>query len=86
MIEAGLPGFELVLYSGILGPPNLPPAIVRRLNAEFAKVVAADDIRAVYEKIGADPLTTTPGEFAARMNEEIARLGKVVKASGAKVD
>jgi tripartite-type tricarboxylate transporter receptor subunit TctC len=86
MIESGLQGFELVLYSGILGPPNLPPAIVKRLNAEFAKVVAADEIRAVYEKIGADPLTTTPGEFAAKLNEEIAKLGTVVKASGAKME
>jgi len=86
MIESGLPDFDLVLYSGIFGPPGLPPAIVRRLNAEFAKVVNDPQIRAVYEKIGADPMTTTPAELAAKMNEEIARLGKVVKASGAKVD
>jgi len=86
MIESGLPDFDLVLYSGIFGPPGLPPAIVRRLNAELAKVVNDPQIRAVYEKIGADPMTTTPAELAARMNEEIARLGKVVKASGAKVD
>jgi tripartite-type tricarboxylate transporter receptor subunit TctC len=86
MIESGLPDFDLVLYSGIFGPAGMPPAIVRRLNAEFVKVVNDPQIRAVYEKIGADPMTTTPAELAARMNEEIARLGKVVKASGAKVD
>jgi tripartite-type tricarboxylate transporter receptor subunit TctC len=86
MIESGLPDFDLVLYSGIFGPPGLPPTIVRQLNAEFAKVVNDPQIRAVYEKIGADPMTTTPAELAARMNEEIARLGKVVKTSGAKID
>ena len=86
MIEAGMPGFESVLYSGILAPPGTPPAIVRRLNAEFAKVVADADIKAVYEKLGADPITTTPEEFAVMLQKEIAKLAPVVKASGAKVE
>ncbi len=86
MIEAGMPGFESVLYSGILAPPGTPPAIARRLNAEFAKVVADPDIKAVYEKLGADPITTTPEEFAIMLQKEIAKLAPVVKASGAKVE
>jgi tripartite-type tricarboxylate transporter receptor subunit TctC len=86
MIEAGMPGFESVLYSGILAPPGTPPAIVRRLNAEFAKVVADPDIKAVYEKLGADPLTTTPEAFAAMLQNEIAKLAPIVRASGAKVE
>jgi tripartite-type tricarboxylate transporter receptor subunit TctC len=86
MIEAGMPGFESVLYSGVLAPPGTPPAIVRRLNAEFAKVVADPDIKAVYEKLGADPLATTPEEFAAMLQKEIAKLAPIVRASGAKVE
>ena len=86
MIEAGLPNFEIVLYSGILGPKGMDAALVRRLNAEFARVVQAPEIRNVYENIGADPLAMTPQEFQKRTVDEIAKFGPVVKASGAKVE
>jgi len=86
MIEAGLPGFEIVLYSGIMAPKGMERALVHRLNAEFAKVVQAPEIKNVYENIGADPLAMSPQEFQKRTVDEIAKLGPVVKASGAKVD
>ena len=86
MIEAGLPKFEIVLYSGIMGPKGMDGALVRRLNAEFAKVVQAPEIKTVYDNIGADPLAMTPQEFHKRTVDEIAKFGPVVKASGAKVD
>jgi tripartite-type tricarboxylate transporter receptor subunit TctC len=59
---------------------------VRKLNAEFAKVVQAPEIKNVYENIGADPLAMSPQEFEKRTVAEIAKFGPVVKASGAKVD
>jgi len=86
MMEAGVPGFEIVLYSGVLGPKGLPGAIVKKLNAEFAKVAATEEIKRVYEKLGADAITSTPEEFGAMMEREIARLAPLVKASGAKPD
>jgi tripartite-type tricarboxylate transporter receptor subunit TctC len=86
MIEAGLKDFEIVLYSGIMGPKGMDRALVNRINAEFAKVVKAPEIKNVYEKIGADPLAMTPAEFVKKTEAEIAKLGPVVKASGAKVD
>ncbi len=86
MIESGLRDFEIVLYSGIMGPKGMDRALVRRINAEFAKVVQAPEIRNVYEKIGAEPITMTPEEFEKRTVAEIAKLAPVVKASGAKVD
>lgn len=86
MIESGLRDFEIVLYSGIMGPKGMDRMLVRRLNAEFAKVVQAPEIRNVYEKIGAEPLAMTAEEFEKRTQAEIAKLGPVVKASGAKVD
>jgi len=86
MIEAGLPNFEIVLYSGIMGPKGMDAALVRKLNAEFAKVVQAPEIKNVYENIGADPLAMSPQEFEKRTVAEIAKFGPVVKASGAKVD
>jgi tripartite-type tricarboxylate transporter receptor subunit TctC len=86
MIEAGLRDFEIVLYSGILGPKGMDRGLVGRLNTEFANVVKAPEIRNVFEKIGADPLAMSPEEFEKRTRAEIAKLGPVVKASGAKVD
>jgi tripartite-type tricarboxylate transporter receptor subunit TctC len=86
MIEAGLRDFEIVLYSGVMGPKGMDRALVNRINAEFAKVVQAPEIRNVYEKIGAEPIAVTPAEFEKRTAAEIAKLAPVVKASGAKVD
>ena len=86
MGEAGVPNFELVLYTGILGPKGMDPAIVRRLNAEFAKAVQSEEIRKVYENLGADPMAIAPEAFADMLGKEMVRYAPVVKASGAKVD
>lgn len=86
MGEAGVANFEVVLYSGILGPKGMDPAIVRKLNAEFAKVIASEEIRRVYENLGAEPITETPEAFAGMLQREIAKLAPVVKTSGAKIE
>jgi tripartite-type tricarboxylate transporter receptor subunit TctC len=86
MIESGLPNFEIVLYSGVLGPKGMDAAVVRKLNAEFAKAVNAPEMQQVWQNIGADPLAMSPQEFEKRTAAEIAKLAPVVKASGAKID
>jgi tripartite-type tricarboxylate transporter receptor subunit TctC len=86
MIEAGLPNFEIVLYSGVLGPKGMDPAIVRRLNTEFARAVKAPEMQPVWQNIGADPLAMSPEEFEKKTAAEIAKLAPIVKASGAKID
>lgn len=86
MTEAGVPNAELLVYSGILAPPNTPAAIVTRLNEEFTRVVASDEVKLVYEKIGADAITNTPEALRALIVGEIAKLAPLVRASGAKVE
>jgi tripartite-type tricarboxylate transporter receptor subunit TctC len=86
MIEAGVPNFEIVLYNGVLGPRGMDTAVVKKLNAEFARVVATDEIKTVFEKLGADAISSTPESFHAMLEKEIAKLAPVVKASGAKAD
>jgi tripartite-type tricarboxylate transporter receptor subunit TctC len=86
MKEAGLKDFELVLYSGILGPRGVPGPVVDRLNAEFGKAVRSPDVQNVYTRVGAVPVTSSPEEFAAHVQSELAKLGKVVQISGARVD
>jgi len=86
MIESGLPVFEVVLYSGILAPKGMDRALVRRLNGEFAKAVQSPEMQPVWQNIGADPIAMSPEEFEKKTEAEIAKLGPIVKASGAKVD
>jgi len=86
LAEAALPGFDLVLYSGVIGPAGIPGEIVGRINAEFAKVINSPEIRDFFATQGATPMTSTPEQFAAHMRAEVAKLGKMVKDSGAKAD
>lgn len=84
--EAGLPDFELVLYSGILGPRGVPAPIVERLNTEIARVVRLPELEKIYSKVGAVAVTNTPQEFARHMKSEMEKLGKLVRLSGARID
>ena len=86
MIDAGLRDFEVVLYSGVLAPKGMDPAVVKKLNAAFAATVRAPEIQKVYEQIGADAIVMTPEEFLKKTEAEIAKLAPMVKASGAKID
>src|SRR3954468_25068962 len=86
MIESGLKDFDVVLYSGVLGPKGMDAAVVKKLNAAFAATVRAAEIQKVYEQIGADAIVMTPEEFLKKTEAEIAKLAPIVKASGAKVD
>ncbi|HEV2007477.1 MAG TPA: tripartite tricarboxylate transporter substrate binding protein [Burkholderiales bacterium] len=84
--EAGLKGFDVVLYSGVLGPAGMPAAVVSKLNSELAKAVNAAEVKNTYSNLGVDALTDTPEQFAAHIASEIIKLGKAVRAAGAHVD
>ena len=86
MKEAGLKDFELVLYTGILAPRGTPRPVIDRLNAEFGKAVKQPDVQKIYERVGAGAMASTPDEFAAHIQSEMAKLGKLVQLSGARVD
>jgi tripartite-type tricarboxylate transporter receptor subunit TctC len=64
----------------------MAPALVARINAEFAQAVASADMHQVYGNIGAAALTDKPDEFTAHINAEIARMVRAVKLSGATID
>lgn len=84
--EAGLKGYEMVLYSGILGPANMPRDIVARLNAEIGKAIRSPELKPILDKVGAEPVTMTPEQFAAHLRSEIEKLGAIVRSVGAHVD
>ena len=80
--ESGFLKFEIVLYSGILGPAGLPAPVISKLSGEVARALATPEIKQTYARLGAAPYTTTPEKFAASLNADIASLGAVVRASG----
>ena len=86
MSEAGVPGYQAVIWLGLVAPVGTPAAIVNKLNAEITKIVAEPEVRAQWAKQGASPLSMTPAEFADYINKDIVKWARVVKISGARVD
>ncbi len=86
MQEAGLAGYEISSWQAMFAPAGTPPAIVDRLNAEVVKYLNSPENMKKLNDLGLVPGTLKPGELRAMIAEEIPRLGKVVKASGAVVD
>ena len=84
--ESGFPGFEAVTWIGVVAPKGVPQDIVDRLNKEVTQVLAMPDVRARLKSLGADPLASTPTEFAAYIVSEVGKWAKVVKQSGATVE
>jgi tripartite-type tricarboxylate transporter receptor subunit TctC len=84
--EAGVPGYDISTWYGVWAPKGTPREIVERLHAEIAKVLKLPDTRERYAGLGADPVGSTPDEFAAYCRSELAKWAKVVKESGAKAD
>lgn len=84
--EAGLPGYEVSVWYGMLAPAGTPAAAITRLNTEFGKIVQLADIRERWAALGAEPLHNSPAEFAAFLKADVGKWAKVVKASGVKID
>ena len=84
--ESGFPEFEASSWFGLLGPAELPRDIVLKLQGETARALKIPELRDTLVQQGADPVASTPEEFAAYMRSETAKWAKVVRASGAKAD
>jgi tripartite-type tricarboxylate transporter receptor subunit TctC len=86
MAEAGLPGFDITTWYGLMAPAATPPAIVAKWNAEVTKILSTPEVRERLAAQGAEAAPTTPDQFAAFIKAEIPKYARIVKASGAKVD
>jgi tripartite-type tricarboxylate transporter receptor subunit TctC len=82
LTEAGLPEFEVAGWFGVLAPTGTPREIVERLSNAIRAGLARPDVRKRLVELGAEPLGSTPEEFAAHMKEQYAKYGKLVKEAG----
>jgi tripartite-type tricarboxylate transporter receptor subunit TctC len=84
--EAGLPGFEVLSWYGLIGPAGMPKEVVRRLNAEAAKGATGKDFRARMEPLGFEIVTATPEKMAQMLRADSARWASVIKAAGVTIN
>ena len=86
MDEAGVKGYDATIWLGLLAPPGTPREIVDKLNASITKILSTPDARKLMASAGVDVATSSPEEFAALMQSELERWGKVVRETGATVN
>ena len=85
-IAETLPGFEIDTWWGLIAPAGTPTDLVAKLNAAFVAALQSPDIKARFGQLMAEPVPSTPEQFAALIQRELTRYESVVKASGAKAD
>jgi tripartite-type tricarboxylate transporter receptor subunit TctC len=81
--EAGVPGYEATSWFGLLAPAKTPAAVVTKLNASILKALADPEVKKKLAEQGAEPYGEKPDQFAAFIQSETAKWGKIVKQSGA---
>jgi tripartite-type tricarboxylate transporter receptor subunit TctC len=81
-----LKGFAIDTWWGLVAPAGTPRDVVQKLNQAFVAALNSPEAKTRFAGLMAEPVPTTPEEFAAFMRSELAKYEKVVKASGAKVD
>ena len=84
--EAGVPGYDAVIWLGIMAPAATPRPIVERLNAEITKAANTPEMKEAWGKQGAQAMSMTPDEFARFMREDIDKWARIVRISGARAD
>lgn len=86
MDEAGIKGYELTAWAGLVGAPGMPAEVVDRLNREVNAVIRDPGFRAQLDRLSFEPLGGSPRDFQALVTSETAKFGELVRKSGAKVD
>lgn len=84
--ESGVPGYEVTSWNGMLAPAATPADILRRLNAEYNKIIADPEMRKRMIANGYEPVGGPPERFGEHIRSEIAKWAPVVKRANVKVD
>jgi tripartite-type tricarboxylate transporter receptor subunit TctC len=84
--EAGLKGFDLGTWFGVLAPAATPKELVVRLNAEMVKIIRSPEFRKKMDDIGAEPVGNTPEQMARQVKDDTERFAKLVKDAKVSID
>ena len=84
--EAGVPGYELTVWFGLVAPAGTPREVVQKLNAEVAKILAMPDVRERFMAQGVEPLGSTPEQFGEHIKAQMTKWSKVVRDAGVKAE
>jgi tripartite-type tricarboxylate transporter receptor subunit TctC len=84
--EAGVPGYEAVIWLGLMAPAKTPPAVLRKLNAEVAKIVARPEVQQEWAAQGAVPLTMGVEDFDKYLRADIDKWAQIVRSAGIKAE
>ena len=84
--ESGVPGYVVTTFYGLSAPAKTPRPILERLHIETVRALKAPDVREKLQGLGAEPVGNTPEQYAAFMQNEIAKWAKVIKAAGIKAE
>ena len=82
MQEAGLTGYELTSWFGVMGPANMPRDVLDRLNGAVVKAIAQKDLQDKFVAGGSEPEASTPEQFAHLIRDDVAKFARIVKAAG----
>ena len=77
VVEAGMPQTAITVWYGIFAPSGTPPAVVRRLNTEFNRIVMLPDVRMRFAALGAEPVATSPEAFGAMVKSQLVTMKDV---------
>jgi len=86
MDEAGIKGFNLDAWAGLVAPAGTPPEIVTRLNTALRKVIDSPEVQAKFKNVGFDGFSSTPEELGDYIKAEVVEWGKMVKDAGIQPD
>jgi tripartite-type tricarboxylate transporter receptor subunit TctC len=84
--EAGLPGFGMRSWIGVLAPAATPPAVVEKISADIARILAMPDVKEKLESQGQIPFTMTPAQMATMMRDDSAEFARIIKAANIKIE
>ena len=80
--EAGLPGFEMNPWFGVLAPARTPTDVIAKLNSELVRFLSSADVVAMFKEQGVEPAHCTPGDFAAVIKSDLQKWEKVISEAG----
>ena len=84
--EAGLPGYEVRSWQGILAPARTPKPVIEKLSQEIARILRTPEVRDNLLKMGADPFISTSQQFAALIKADMAKYAKLIREANIKLE